>query len=118
MVYCADTRIFACPVDEYQSGCYRENDDTGRDAGQGLCLQKYAAVLHDTYRIFLRRLDGRCYCEPFMERVSTESIMASMFGLGKGSGAGMMIFMLGLSGMAICLTFGRILRKYHYDEPV
>jgi hypothetical protein len=44
--------------------------------------------------------------------------MASMFGLGKGSGAGMMIFMLGLSGMAICLTFGRILRKYHYDEPV
>ena len=57
-------------------------------------------------------------CEPFMERVSTESIMAAMFGLGKGSGAGMMIFMLGLSGMVICLVFGRILKKYNYHEPV
>jgi DHA3 family macrolide efflux protein-like MFS transporter len=57
-------------------------------------------------------------CEPFMERVSTESIMAAMFGLGKGSGAGMMIFMLGLIGMVICLVFGRILKKYHYHEPV
>jgi DHA3 family macrolide efflux protein-like MFS transporter len=55
-------------------------------------------------------------CEPFMERVSTESIMVTMFGLGKGSGAGMMIFILGLLGMAICLVFGRILRKYNYDE--
>jgi hypothetical protein len=29
-----------------------------------------------------------------------------------------MIFMLGLIGMVICLVFGRILKKYHYHEPV
>ncbi len=57
-------------------------------------------------------------CEPLMERVSAESILAAMFGLGKGSGAGMMIFILGLLGMAICLVFGRILRKYKYQELV
>jgi hypothetical protein len=50
-------------------------------------------------------------CEPFMESVSKESILAIMFGIGKGSGAGMMIFILGLLGMAICLVFGGILRK-------
>jgi DHA3 family macrolide efflux protein-like MFS transporter len=53
-------------------------------------------------------------CEPFMESVSKESILAIMFGIGKGSGAGMMIFILGLLGMAICLVFGGILRKYKY----
>jgi hypothetical protein len=53
-----------------------------------------------------------------MERVSAESIMVTMFGQGKGSGAGMMIFILGLLGMAICLIFGRILRKYKYHESV
>ncbi|NLX75937.1 MAG: MFS transporter [Clostridiaceae bacterium] len=57
-------------------------------------------------------------CEPLMERVSAESIMVTMFGQGKGSGAGMMIFILGLLGMAICLIFGRILRKYKYHESV
>jgi len=55
-------------------------------------------------------------CEPFMERISTQSIMVTMFGLGKGSGAGMMIFILGLLGMTICLVFGRILKKYNYHE--
>lgn len=57
-------------------------------------------------------------CEPFMERIPTESIMVTMFGLGKGSGAGMMIFILGLLGMAICLVFGKILKKYNYHESV
>lgn len=55
-------------------------------------------------------------CEPFMENVSKESILAIMFGIGEGSGAGMMIFILGLLGMAICLVFGGILRKYKYEE--
>lgn len=57
-------------------------------------------------------------CEPFMERVSTDSIMVTMFGLGKGSGAGMMIFILGILGMILCLAFGRVLRKYKYQELV
>ncbi|NLP17291.1 MAG: MFS transporter [Clostridiales bacterium] len=34
-------------------------------------------------------------CEPFMERISTESILVKMFGVGKGSGAGMIIFFNG-----------------------
>jgi len=53
-----------------------------------------------------------------MECISTGSIMATMFGMGKGSGAGMMIFILGLLGMMICLVFGRILKKYNYHESV
>jgi DHA3 family macrolide efflux protein-like MFS transporter len=57
-------------------------------------------------------------CEPFMERISTENILVNMFGVGKGSGAGMMIFLLGLLGLAICLIFGRILKKYEYHESV
>jgi len=55
-------------------------------------------------------------CEPFMESVPRESIPAIMFGIGKGSGAGMMIFMLGLLGLMICLFFGRILKKYKFEE--
>jgi DHA3 family macrolide efflux protein-like MFS transporter len=55
-------------------------------------------------------------CEPFMERVSSESIPATLFGHGKGSGAGMMIFLLGLLGMGICLVFGGILKKYKFIE--
>lgn len=55
-------------------------------------------------------------CEPFMESVSKESILAIMFGIGKGSGAGMMIFILGLLGMTICLVFRGILKKYKYKE--
>lgn len=57
-------------------------------------------------------------CEPFMESVSAESILATMFGLGKGSGAGMMIFILGLLGMIICMVFWGILKRYSYQELV
>lgn len=57
-------------------------------------------------------------CEPFMEHISTESIMITLFGFGKGSGAGMVIFILGLMGMSICLFFGKILKKYNYHELV
>jgi hypothetical protein len=57
-------------------------------------------------------------CEPLMERISAENVLAAMFGLGKGSGAGMVIFILGLLGLTICLVFGGILRKYKYQESV
>ena len=57
-------------------------------------------------------------CEPFMEHISNESIMVTMFGFGKGSGAGLMIFILGILGMVICLIFGRILKKYKYHESL
>lgn len=57
-------------------------------------------------------------CEPFMERMSPDSLMVALFGEGKGSGAGLMIFILGILGAAICLIFGRILKKYKYHESV
>jgi len=53
-------------------------------------------------------------CEPFMAHMPPYSIMIAMFGSGKGSGAGLM----GLLGAAICLVFGRILKKYKYHESV
>lgn len=56
-------------------------------------------------------------CEPLMERVPSESILVTMFGMGRGSGAGMMIFILGLSGFLICVIYGAILKKYKYIEP-
>ena len=56
--------------------------------------------------------------EPFMANVSGKSMAAAMFGSGKGSGAGMLIFILGLLGMMVCLVFGRILRKYKYEEEI
>lgn|GEM_PF-6363689 len=49
---------------------------------------------------------------------NAESIFAAMFGLGKGSGAGMVIFLLGVLGMTVCLVFGGIIRKCKYQEAV
>jgi len=54
--------------------------------------------------------------EPFIESLPKESILVTVFGSGKGSGAGMMIFILGILGMMICLVFGGILKKYKYKE--
>lgn len=55
-------------------------------------------------------------CEPYMEHIPENSLLVAMFGRGKGSGAGMLIFILGLLGMTTCLVFGRILKKYKYQE--
>jgi len=55
-------------------------------------------------------------CEPLMAEAKNTSLAAAMFGSGKGSGAAMMIFILGIMGMTICLIFGKILKKYEYRE--
>ena len=55
-------------------------------------------------------------CEPFMVRTGADGIAATLFGQGKGSGAAMMIFLLGLTGMTVCLVFGKVLKKYRYQE--
>lgn len=54
--------------------------------------------------------------EPLMARVSPDSLPGVLFGTGKGSGAGAVIFILGISGVLICLIFGRILRRYRFEE--
>ena len=49
--------------------------------------------------------------EPLMAAQNAESWLVLLFGSGKGSGAAMMIGILGIAGTAVCLVFRRILRK-------
>jgi len=53
-----------------------------------------------------------------MARISPDSLMVTLFGLGKGFGAGLIIFILGLLGLVLCLVFRKILKKYNYQESV
>ena len=54
-------------------------------------------------------------CEPFM--AVTESLwLTRLFGSGKGSGASLMMFILGVAGTILCLVSGNRLKKYRYTE--
>ncbi len=53
-------------------------------------------------------------CEPMMAKKIPW--LTWLFGSGKGSGAAMMSFLLGIAGTLICLFFGRKLKKYHFEE--
>ncbi len=55
-------------------------------------------------------------CEPFMSKYGDLSILKTLFGAGKGSGAALMMFVLGVSGSLICIITGRKLKKYQYNE--
>ena len=55
-------------------------------------------------------------CEPFMSAYGNLSILKTLFGTGKGSGAALMMFILGISGIFVCTVTGRKLKKYHYNE--
>ncbi|MCI8623851.1 MAG: MFS transporter [Provencibacterium sp.] len=55
-------------------------------------------------------------CEPFMAKAGGMAV--TLFGQGKGSGAAIMIFILGFIGMTVCLIFGRVLKKYRYEEAI
>lgn len=56
-------------------------------------------------------------CEPIMASDSAKGLLVTLFGSGKGSGAALMMFLLGIVGTAICLGFGHILKRYQYTEP-
>lgn len=56
------------------------------------------------------------WCEPFMAARSADGYWTALFGAGKGSGAALAMFVLGVVGVAICLVAGRILRKYRFKE--
>ncbi len=56
------------------------------------------------------------FCEPVMAASYAQGMLVRLFGEGKGSGAAMMMFILGVLGVVICLGFGRILRRYSYTE--
>ena len=55
-------------------------------------------------------------CEPIMAR--NIPWLTGLFGSGKGSGAAMVMFLLGIAGVAICLGFGQRLKRYHFEESV
>ncbi len=52
-------------------------------------------------------------CEPYMS--NSDYALSFLFGEGKGSGAAMVLFILGVVGTVMCLVFGRILKKYSYN---
>ncbi len=56
------------------------------------------------------------FCEPVMAASSAQGVLVKLFGTGNGSGAAMMMFILGVLGVVICLGFGRVLRRYTYTE--
>ncbi len=53
-------------------------------------------------------------CEPFM--LNRSGFMTILFGSGKGSGAALMMFVLGIAGALYCLAFGAKLNQYHYSD--
>ena len=55
-------------------------------------------------------------CEPFMDVNRSSVFLTELFGSGKGSGAALMMFILGLAGVIWCLAFGRKLKQYQYSE--
>ena len=55
-------------------------------------------------------------CEPFMAVQPSSSLPSLLFGSGKGSGAALVMFVLGISGSLFCLTYGRVLKRYRYEE--
>ena len=55
-------------------------------------------------------------CEPVMREFGTIPLLRRMFGSGKGSGAAMMMGILGILGVLLCFSVGRRLKKYRYYE--
>lgn len=66
--------------------------------------------------LFLGGLMVDNVCEPFMAAYGDLMILQMLFGIGKGSGAALMMFILGVGGSLLCVITGRKLRKYRYDE--
>ena len=54
--------------------------------------------------------------EPFMENHSYLSVLTMLFGSGKGSGAALMMFILGIVGSLLCFVTGSRLKEYHYCD--
>ncbi len=55
-------------------------------------------------------------CEPFMLAFGDLPILTMLFGTGKGSGAALMMFILGVCGSTICVITGKKLKKFQYSD--
>jgi hypothetical protein len=47
---------------------------------------------------------------------SDDTFWTFLFGSGKGSGAALMMFILGVTGTVLCITSGQIMKKYKYTD--
>ncbi len=54
--------------------------------------------------------------EPLMDMQPANSLLVSLFGGTKGSGAAMLFFILGIVGVLVCLIFNSILQKFKWNE--
>lgn len=54
--------------------------------------------------------------EPLVAAQGETSILVSVFGSGKGSGAAMLFAIIGVVGVIVCVGFGLILRRYRWSE--
>ena len=54
--------------------------------------------------------------EPLMAAQPDGGVLVSLFGEGKGSGAAMLFFVIGIAGVLVCLLFNLKLRKYKWSE--
>ena len=54
--------------------------------------------------------------EPLMAAQPANSLLISLFGENKGSGAAMLFFIIGIAGVLVCLFFNFRLRKYKWNE--
>ena len=55
-------------------------------------------------------------CEPFMSANQSNKWLTMLFGRGKGSGAAVMMFLLGVAGIAWCVFTGHRLSRYRYTD--
>ena len=55
-------------------------------------------------------------CEPFMAVKADSSFWTALFGSGKGSGAALMMGILGVTGTVLCITSGQIMKRHKYTE--
>lgn len=55
-------------------------------------------------------------CEPFISAFGDVSILNTLFGTGKGSGAALMMFLLGVSGTSLCILAGKKLKEYQFCD--
>lgn len=54
--------------------------------------------------------------EQVMEVQTETSVLTSLFGAGKGSGAAMLFGVIGIVGVMVCVCFWFLLRKYKWSE--
>ena len=81
-------------------------------------MSKYAAVFHDSDRYVFWWFYGRQCLRTVYVRYGHLSYLNMLFGFGKGSGAALMMFILGVSGSLICIIMGRKLKRYQYREDM